>query len=130
MMSNWPTCWRRSRIVFFAIALRLYEATTEALAVSASAGLFFQECSQFICSLGFDLTNLRNYQITQSRGGAPTPRFHPISPNVTQCHPTGAPGKPGVPNKPGVGLLGWKPGFGLLGWKPGGKAVFWLGASS
>ena len=44
------------------------------------------------------------------------PRFHPISPKLTQCHPTGVPGKPG---------------FGLLGWKvtqPGvpGKGRFWL----
>src|SRR6266849_546688 len=46
------------------------------------------------------------------RTPAPTPRFPPISPNVTQAHPTGVPGKPG---------------FGLLGWKRGPwQARFWL----
>ncbi len=48
----------------------------------------------------FSISRLPDYSILE--GGAPSPRFHPISPNYTQGHPTG------VSGKLGFGLLAWK----------------------
>jgi hypothetical protein len=47
------------------------------------------------------ITELLKYQFQE--GGAPPPRFHPISPNVTQGHPS-----PGIVGKLVFGLLQWK----------------------
>jgi hypothetical protein len=64
----------------------------------------------------FPIARLLNYQsglsdVVRSRrsrrlGGTPAPRFHPISPKVTQCHPTGVPGKPRFPTSPELAYWG------------------------
>ena len=69
--------------------------------------LFFASpCLRGRCSgFAFPIPAMSCDDVDLGDPGGPLPLL-PVSPNFTQAHPMSP--KPGVPSKPGFGLLGWK----------------------